>query len=72
MSVFSCCTASWDTAVRTEVYNPELTQLTLMDLRPAKTYNLRMFAVNSVGMSEPSNVLTIMTKEAGRDRCDSL
>uniref|UniRef100_UPI0037E86A05 cell adhesion molecule DSCAM-like isoform X3 n=1 Tax=Semicossyphus pulcher TaxID=241346 RepID=UPI0037E86A05 len=56
--------ASWDTAVRTEVYNPELTQLTLVDLRPAKTYNLRMFAVNDVGMSEPSNVLTVTTKEA--------
>ncbi|CAJ1058615.1 Down syndrome cell adhesion molecule-like protein 1 homolog isoform X2 [Xyrichtys novacula] len=56
--------ASWDTAVKTEVYNPELTQLTLVDLRPAKTYSLRMFALNSVGMSEPSNVLTIMTKEA--------
>lgn len=56
--------ASWDTAVRTEVYNPELTQLTLVDLRPAKTYNLRMFAVNSVGISESSNVLTVTTKEA--------
>ncbi|XP_034546682.1 Down syndrome cell adhesion molecule-like protein 1 homolog isoform X2 [Notolabrus celidotus] len=56
--------ASWDTAVTTEVYNPELTQLTLVDLRPAKTYNLRMFAINDVGISEPSNVLTIMTKEA--------
>ncbi|KAL7395545.1 hypothetical protein ABVT39_019046 [Epinephelus coioides] len=56
--------ASWDTAVTTEVFNPELTQLTLMDLRPAKTYNLRMFAINSVGMSEASNVLTVTTKEA--------
>lgn len=56
--------ASWDTAVRTEVYNPELTQVTLVDLRPSKTYNLRMFAVNSVGMSESSNVLTVTTKEA--------
>nr|XP_033488472.1 Down syndrome cell adhesion molecule-like protein 1 homolog isoform X1 [Epinephelus lanceolatus] len=55
---------SWDTAVTTEVFNPELTQLTLMDLRPAKTYNLRMFAINSVGMSEASNVLTVTTKEA--------
>lgn len=55
--------APWDTAVRTEVYNPDLTQLTLVDLRPAKTYNLRMFAVNNVGMSEPSNVLTVTTKE---------
>ncbi|XP_028445419.1 Down syndrome cell adhesion molecule-like protein 1 homolog isoform X1 [Perca flavescens] len=56
--------ASWDTAVTTEVSNPELTQLTLVDLRPAKTYNLRMFAINSVGMSEASNVLTVTTKEA--------
>lgn len=56
--------ASWDTALRTEMYNPELTQVTLVDLRPAKTYNLRMFAVNNVGMSEVSNVLTVITKEA--------
>ncbi|XP_029297464.1 protein sidekick-2-like [Cottoperca gobio] len=56
--------ASWDTAVTTELYNPELTQLTLADLRPAKAYNLRMFAINSVGMSETSNVLTVTAKEA--------
>lgn len=62
----SCCTASWETALITEVSNPELTQLTLVDLRPAKTYNLRMFAINDVGMSEASNVLTVTTKEAGR------
>lgn len=56
--------ASWPTALITEVSNPGLTQLTLVDLRPAKTYNLRMFATNSVGTSESSNVLTITTKEA--------
>ncbi|XP_044060958.1 Down syndrome cell adhesion molecule homolog isoform X2 [Siniperca chuatsi] len=56
--------ASWDTAVITEVSNPELTQLTLVDLRPAKSYNLRMFAINSVGVSEASNVLIVTTKEA--------
>ncbi|XP_070693042.1 cell adhesion molecule DSCAM-like [Pempheris klunzingeri] len=56
--------ASWDTAVTTEVSNPELTQLTLVDLRPAKTYNLRMFVINSMGMSEASNVLTVTMKEA--------
>lgn len=56
--------ASWDTAVITKVSDPALTQLTLVDLRPAKTYNLRMFATNSVGMSEASNVLTVTTKEA--------
>lgn len=57
--------ASWDTAVSTRVSNPELTQLTLVDLHPAKTYNLRMFATNSMGMSDASNVLTVTTKEAG-------
>ncbi|XP_053284748.1 cell adhesion molecule DSCAM isoform X1 [Pleuronectes platessa] len=55
---------SWDTGVRTEISNPEVTQVTLVDLRPAKSYNIRMFVVNSIGMSEASNVLTITTKEA--------
>uniref|UniRef100_A0A671UII4 Ig-like domain-containing protein n=1 Tax=Sparus aurata TaxID=8175 RepID=A0A671UII4_SPAAU len=57
--------ASWDTAIRTEISNPKLTQMSLVDMRPAKTYNLRMFATNSIGMSEASNVLTVTTKEAG-------
>lgn len=39
--------------------------MSLVDMRPAKTYNLRMFATNSIGMSEASNVLTVTTKEAG-------
>ncbi|XP_072295051.1 cell adhesion molecule DSCAML1-like [Eucyclogobius newberryi] len=56
--------APWETAIKTELYDPSLTQVTLVDLRPAKTYNLQMFAINSVGISEPSNVLTVTTKEA--------
>lgn len=48
-----------------EISNPKLTQLTLVDLRPAKTYNLCMFATNSEGTSDISNVLSITTKEAG-------
>lgn len=58
-------TGAWATADRTEVTNPELTQLTLADLRPAKAYNIRMFAANSVGLSDSSNILTVTTKEAG-------
>lgn len=61
-----CPIASWDTAKRTEVAQAYLTQVTLVDLRPAKTYNLRIFAVNSVGLSEPSNILIFTTKEAGK------
>ncbi|XP_069027541.1 cell adhesion molecule DSCAM-like isoform X1 [Embiotoca jacksoni] len=56
--------APWDTAVVTEVSNADLTQVTLVDLRPSKTYNLRMYVINSLGMSESSNVLTVTTKEA--------
>ncbi|XP_034454494.1 protein sidekick-1-like isoform X2 [Hippoglossus hippoglossus] len=55
---------SWNTEARTKVLNPELTEVTLVDLRPAKSYNIRMFVINSIGMSEASNVLTITTKEA--------
>lgn len=60
-----CCTAPWETKISTDLHDPSLTQVTLMDLRPSKTYNLRVFAINSVGLSETSNVLTITTKEAG-------
>ncbi|KAM7417794.1 hypothetical protein PAMA_017441 [Pampus argenteus] len=54
--------APWDLTKRTTLSH-ELTQVTLVDLRPAENYNLRVFAVNSVGMSEPSDVLTFVTKE---------
>ncbi|XP_063340697.1 protein sidekick-1-like isoform X2 [Pelmatolapia mariae] len=54
----------WETKKTTELHDPSLTHVTLVDLSPSKTYNLRMFAINSVGMSETSNVLTITTKEA--------
>lgn len=71
-SMLFCCSASWDTTHRTPVSNPDLTQVTLVDLRPAKAYNLRMFAVNSEGMSGTSNVLTVTTKEAGRVKLNYL
>lgn len=64
-----CYSASWNAADITQILNPELTQLTLVDLHPAKTYHLRMFASNSVGTSPSSNVLTVTTKEAGRAEC---
>ncbi|KAM9740776.1 uncharacterized protein ACNS7B_012105 isoform 1-T1 [Menidia menidia] len=58
---------SWDSALRTELSQPQLTQVTLMDLRPATAYNIKMFALNSVGISGGSNVLTLNTKEAAPD-----
>lgn len=61
---FKNAAASWDMAVTTADINPALTQVTLNDMRPYKSYIIRMFAVNSVGMSEASNVLAVTTKEA--------
>ncbi|CAI5651904.1 unnamed protein product [Oreochromis niloticus] len=54
----------WETKKTTELHDSSLTHVTLVDLSPSKTYNLRVFAINSMGMSETSNVLTITTKEA--------
>ncbi|XP_051936674.1 cell adhesion molecule DSCAML1-like [Hippocampus zosterae] len=59
--------ALWDTAVTTHMSNPNLTRVTLVDLRPAKYYSLRMFAINSQGISDASNVLTVATEEAAPD-----
>ncbi|XP_054889978.1 cell adhesion molecule DSCAM-like isoform X2 [Poeciliopsis prolifica] len=53
--------ASWSVAARTQDFK---TQVTLVDLRPATTYDLCVFAVNSVGASDASNVLTFTTQEA--------
>lgn len=63
---FSCHTALWNSAVTTRMTNPNLTQVTLVDLRPATYYSLRMFAINSQGISDASNVLTVATEEAGK------
>lgn len=54
-------------AKKTEVFRPapSLNQLTVIDLHPAKTYHVRMFAANIVGQSIASNVLTVTTREAG-------
>ncbi|TKS72451.1 Down syndrome cell adhesion molecule -like protein [Collichthys lucidus] len=51
----------------TTIEHGELPQLTLMDLSPATTYKLRMFAINSVGKSEVSNLLIVKTREAAPD-----
>ena len=46
--------------------SPQLNQATIIDLHPSSTYNIRMFAKNLIGKSEPSNELTITTDEAGK------
>lgn len=41
--------------------------LYVTELRPASTYDLRVYATNKVGMSDASPVITASTREAGKD-----
>lgn len=61
----SPCTDSWERARRTRDVSPTLNQATIIELHPSSTYNIRMFAKNHIGDSEPSNELTVTTDEAG-------
>ncbi|XP_030648150.1 Down syndrome cell adhesion molecule a [Chanos chanos] len=56
--------ASWEKARRTRDVSPTLNQATIIELHPSSTYNIRMFAKNSIGDSDASNELTVTTDEA--------
>ncbi|KAF7692719.1 Down syndrome cell adhesion molecule [Silurus meridionalis] len=59
--------ASWALSQTTKDVSPQLNQATIIELHPASTYNIRMFAKNQIGESRPSNELTITTDEAPPD-----
>uniref|UniRef100_A0A3B4EHB5 Cell adhesion molecule DSCAM n=1 Tax=Pygocentrus nattereri TaxID=42514 RepID=A0A3B4EHB5_PYGNA len=59
--------ASWASSQTTKDVSPQLNQATIIELHPASTYNIRMFAKNQIGESRPSNELTITTDEAPPD-----
>ena len=57
-------TAAWGDNDKKEV---QTIGLDVTELRPASTYNLRVYATNKVGMSDASPVITASTLEAGKD-----
>lgn len=57
-------TASWDSTTTVVDFSSNQTNVTIIEVNPS-TYNIRMFAKNSLGTSKASNVLTITTEEAG-------
>uniref|UniRef100_A0A8B9HXE8 Down syndrome cell adhesion molecule b n=1 Tax=Astyanax mexicanus TaxID=7994 RepID=A0A8B9HXE8_ASTMX len=59
--------APWASSQTTKDVSPQLNQATIIELHPASTYNIRMFAKNQIGESRPSNELTITTDEAPPD-----
>nr|XP_029517570.1 T-cell immunoglobulin and mucin domain-containing protein 4-like isoform X3 [Oncorhynchus nerka] len=58
---------SWVDGVRGSNILPWKRETAVNDLRPFYTYNIRMFTKNDMGLSKPSNELTITTKEAAPD-----
>lgn len=65
-------TATWERARRTRDVSPTLNLATIIELHPSSTYNIRMFAKNHIGDSEPSNELTVTTDEAGEPQSGNL
>ncbi|XP_055782535.1 T-cell immunoglobulin and mucin domain-containing protein 4-like [Salvelinus fontinalis] len=58
---------SWVDGVRGSNILPWERETAINDLRPFYTYNIRMFTKNNMGLSKPSNELTVTTKEAAPD-----
>lgn len=67
LTVLSPHTASWD-LTKTVKFGPDQTDATILEMNPS-TYNVRMFAKDSLGMSTASNVLTITTSKTGAQNC---
>ncbi|XP_010795824.1 uncharacterized protein [Notothenia coriiceps] len=63
--------ASWDYIKTVIDFSPNQTDATIIEMNPS-TFNIRMFAKNSLATSGASNVLTITTGEGGRQRGDVL
>ena len=59
-------TGTWSTAPTNEI-DGTATQVLISDLKPLTNYDIRMFAVNLIGKSESSKVITITTDEEGED-----
>ncbi|XP_029368970.1 Down syndrome cell adhesion molecule-like protein 1 homolog [Echeneis naucrates] len=61
---YKALNASWDITKTVVDFSPDQREATIIEIHPA-IYNIRMFAKNSLGVSKPSNVLTITTGEPG-------
>ena len=59
---------NWETDGERMMVPGEQSMAAVLDLRPATTYHLRIVARNEIGDSEPSDTVTIITAEEGRNR----
>ncbi|TNM98702.1 hypothetical protein fugu_013266 [Takifugu bimaculatus] len=57
---YKALNASWDSTKTVVEFGPNQTDATILEMNPS-TYNVRIFARNSLGTSNASNVLTITT-----------
>lgn len=56
---------SWEKDLDPVLVPGQQTEASVFNLRPATTYHLRIVAENEIGMSDPSETVTIITAEEG-------
>lgn len=57
---------TWETDVEKVEATGDKTEMSVVNLHPATTYHFRIVAENGVGLSKPSDPVTIITSEEGK------
>lgn len=57
---------TWDTDVEKVETTGDKIEMSVVNLHPATTYHFRIVAENGVGLSKPSDPVTIITSEEGK------
>jgi len=64
--IFIYILGTWETDVEKVEATGDKTEMSVVNLHPATTYHFRIVAENEVGLSKPSDPVTIITSEEGR------
>lgn len=57
---------TWETDISKVEATGDKTEISVVNLHPATTYHFRIVAENVVGLSKPSDPVTIITSEEGK------
>lgn len=63
---YQCFAGTWEHDIERVSVAGHETLVSVMNLRPATTYNFRIVAENDLGTSEVSEMVTIISAEEGR------
>lgn len=62
---FKTIIGTWETDVQKVEATGDKTEMSVVSLHPATSYHFRIVAENGVGVSKPSDPVTIITSEEG-------